>query len=53
MIDNTKINTVTVIIMEVPCCNGLLEIAKKAFENALRKIPIKLIVVSIKGEILR
>jgi ferredoxin len=53
MIDNTKINTLTVMIMEVPCCNGLLELAKKASENASRKIPIKLIVVSIKGKILR
>jgi len=53
MIDNTKINTLTVIIMEVPCCNGLLELAKKASENASREIPIKLIVVSIKGKILR
>ena len=53
LIDNTKINTLTVMIMEVPCCNGLLELAKKASEKASRNIPIKLIVVSIKGKILR
>ncbi|MCK5635816.1 MAG: 4Fe-4S ferredoxin, partial [Thermoplasmatales archaeon] len=52
MIDDAKINTLTVMTMEVPCCSGLLGIAKKATENASRKIPIKSIVVSVKGEIL-
>lgn len=53
MIDDAKINTLTVITMEVPCCSGLLGLAKKAMENASRKIPVKSIVVSIKGEILK
>ena len=53
MIDDAKINTLTVITMEVPCCSGLLGLAKKATENAKRNIPIKSIVVSVKGEILK
>jgi ferredoxin len=53
MIDNANINTLTVMTMEVPCCSGLLDIAKKATESATRKIPIKSIVVSVKGEILK
>jgi len=53
MIDDTKINTLTVMIMEVPCCGGLLGLAKNASEMADRKIPIKLIVVSIKGKIIK
>lgn len=53
MIDEAKINTLTVLVMEVPCCSGLLQIAKKALESATRKIPIKLIVVGIKGEIIK
>ena len=53
MIDDAKINTLTVMTMEVPCCSGLIGIAKKAIENASRKIPVKSIVVSIKGEILK
>ena len=53
LIDDAKINTLTVMTMEVPCCSGLISIAKKATENASRKIPIKSIVVSIKGEILK
>ena len=53
LIDDAKINTLTIITMEVPCCNGLLNLAKKAADDAKRKIPIKSIVVSIKGEILK
>ncbi|MCJ2534147.1 MAG: 4Fe-4S ferredoxin, partial [Candidatus Thermoplasmatota archaeon] len=53
LIDDAKINTLTVMTMEVPCCVGLLYLAKNASEKASRKIPIKSIVVSIKGEILK
>ena len=53
MINDSKINTLTVAIMEVPCCGGLLQLAKKAMILAGRKIPIKLIVVGIQGEILK
>jgi len=53
MIDDAKINTLTVMTMEVPCCSGLLGLAKKASEKASRKIPIKSIVVGIKGKILK
>jgi len=52
MIDEARINTLTVAIMEVPCCRGLLEIAKKAVKQAKRKIPVKSVVVGIKGKIL-
>jgi ferredoxin len=53
LIDDAKINTLTVMIMEVPCCSGLLYLVKQAMEKAKRKIPVKSIVVSIKGEILK
>ena len=53
LIDGAKINTLTVMTMEVPCCSGLLGLAKKAVEKASRKIPVKSIVVGIKGNILK
>jgi ferredoxin len=53
LIDNAKINTLTVMTMEVPCCSGLLNLAKKAAEDANRKIPIKSIIISIKGDIIK
>lgn len=50
--DDAKINTLTVLIMEVPCCNGLASLAQQALASAARKVPVKVIVVSLKGEIL-
>ena len=52
MIDDSKINTLSVIMMEVPCCGGLLQIAKSAVSASSRKIPIKAVVVSLQGEII-
>ena len=53
LIDVAKINTLTVMIMQVPCCGGLLRLAQKAVEESSRKIPVKNIVVSLQGEILK
>jgi len=52
MISDSKINSLTVVIMEVPCCGGLLQMAKTAKENSGRNIPIKLAVVSVQGEVM-
>lgn len=52
LIDTSKINTLTVMTMEVPCCGGLVNLARQAAADASRKIPIKSIVISIQGEIL-
>jgi ferredoxin len=49
MIDHAKINTLTVMMMEVPCCRGLLAIAEEARQAAHRKIPLKAVVLGIKG----
>jgi len=53
MVDEANINTLTVMIMEVPCCGGLLQMAKMAVANAKRKVPIKSMVMSLQGEILK
>ena len=39
--------------MEVPCCGGLLQVAQNALQKAKRKIPIKSVVIGIKGEVLQ
>ena len=52
IIDNSSINTLTVVLMEVPCCGGLLHIAQQAQANAKRKIPVKKIVIGINGSLL-
>lgn len=53
LIDHAKVNTITVMIMEVPCCRGLLSLAQKALMQAQRKVPIKVIVMGIGGEVLK
>lgn len=53
MIDEAQINTLQVMIMEVPCCGGLLQMAKMAQDRAERKIPLKRTLISIKGEVLQ
>ena len=52
LIDQAKVNTITVMIMEVPCCGGLLHLVQTAALQSKRKVPIKSLVVSIQGEIL-
>ena len=52
MIDDSNINTLTVMIMEVPCCGGLLKIAQTAMQQTERKIPLKLMVVGIRGDVI-
>ena len=53
MIDESKINTITCMIMEVPCCSSLLRLAKEAVNRANRNVPIKAITVGLQGEIIQ
>ena len=52
MIDEAKINTLTVVVMQVPCCMGLTRLVQNALNLASRKIPIKQAVISVEGEVL-
>jgi len=53
LIDSAKINTLTVVIMEVPCCSGLLALAQEGAKRASRKVPIKYVVIGVQGDILK
>jgi len=52
MVDESKINTLTVIMMEEPCCRGLLQIAHAALQGTKRKVPLKAIIVSTRGDVI-
>lgn len=52
LIDEARVNTITVVIMEVPCCGGLSQIVQMATQSASRKVPVKEVVIGIKGEVL-
>lgn len=53
MIDTARVNTITVVMMEVPCCGGLMQMVRAAMARASRKVPVKTIIVSIDGKILQ
>jgi len=50
LIDEARINTLTVLVMEVPCCGGLLHLASEALRLARRKVPVKRVVVALRGD---
>jgi len=50
---HASIKSVTVVIMEVPCCGGLPLIVKRGMELAGKSVPLELVIVSARGEILR
>ena len=52
MIDDARIDTLSVMIMQVPCCGGLLHLATEAAARARRKVPVKKIVIGLQGEVL-
>jgi NAD-dependent dihydropyrimidine dehydrogenase PreA subunit len=52
IIDIAKVNTITVMMMEVPCCGGLLQMVKTALTNASRKVPVKKMIIGISGDVL-
>lgn len=52
MIDESNVNTLTVMIMEVPCCGGLEKIAQMAVAQAKRKVPVKVITIGLQGDVI-
>ncbi len=52
LIDEAKINTITVLKMQVPCCGGILQMAQLALQKASRKVPIKSVTIGLQGDIL-
>lgn len=53
LINQTRINSITVIVMEVPCCSGLVNLVTQALDHSERKLPVKVIVFGIKGDQLK
>ncbi len=47
-----KLNSVTILIMDVPCCSSMLQIVKKAYTDAKASVLIRQVVISSQGAIL-
>jgi len=52
MVDSAGVKSITVMVMEVPCCGGLLQMVRQARSLAARPVPVTLTVVGLQGEIL-
>lgn len=47
---NNDIKSITIGYMEVPCCEGILQVVNKALEASGKEIPVDTVKVSIRGE---
>jgi len=51
MLDDGGARDLVVAVMEVPCCSGLVQLVREAQRRAERSIPIRVIVIGTRGEI--
>ncbi|MFC1925301.1 ATP-binding protein [Chloroflexota bacterium] len=48
---HSSVNSITVVHMVVPCCSGLLQMAKQAISGSGKEIPLKEVTVGVRGEL--
>jgi ferredoxin len=53
LINISKIKSITVLIMEVPCCGGLFQLVQQAIEECQSSLPLEVKVISINGALLK
>lgn len=51
MIEQANVRSLTVAHMEVPCCTGLVHLARQAIARSGREIPLHTVCVGIRGEL--
>jgi len=47
---NCNLNSITVLIMEVPCCSAMNVIVRRAIEKARVNVPVEQVTLSVRGE---
>ncbi|GAB1484034.1 4Fe-4S binding protein [Treponema sp.] len=52
MIDESLVDTITVLRMQVPCCGGLASLALEARKKASRNVPVKSVTIDPEGRVL-
>lgn len=53
LINEANINSINVLIMEVPCCAGLYHLVEQAISQSKRSLPFEAKVISINGELIK
>ena len=53
LLEDAKVNSITVAIMQVPCCRGLSVLVSQALGESRRKVPVKTVTVSLQGDVLK
>jgi len=51
MLQHNEIKSLTVVVMEVPCCSGLRMIAEKAVAASGKAVPVNIVTVGIQGNL--
>ncbi len=51
LIEEAEVRTITVVIMEVPCCSRLSQLVRIAVQKSSRKVPVDEIVIGVRGNI--
>ncbi len=51
ILESSDIKSVKVVHMEVPCCHGLIHVAREALNRSGKDIPLETVIIGIKGEI--
>ncbi|WP_420208984.1 ATP-binding protein [Candidatus Electronema sp. JC] len=47
-----KLKSVTILIMEVPCCGAMLQLVRHAYDQAKCTVPVRQVVISTEGSLL-
>jgi hypothetical protein len=50
MITQSNIKSLTVVHMEVPCCNGLIAMAQQAIAQSGKDVPFETVCIGIRGD---
>ncbi|MBX2974682.1 MAG: 4Fe-4S binding protein [Ignavibacteriaceae bacterium] len=53
MINKSEVKSITVAIMQVPCCGGLVQLVQQALNFSERDVPVNVVVIGVRGEILQ
>lgn len=51
MIQQSQLRSITVMHMEVPCCTGLIHLARKAIEDSGREVRLETVRIGIQGDL--